>query len=351
MDKDAETIALVDWAALSNWMAGQGLAPGTIENISVLGGGTQNIILKFSVGEQEFVLRRPPANLRAESNETMRREARILGALSETDVPHPRLLAACGDESVLDVAFYLMEPVVGFNPVTGMPPLHANDPAIRRDMGFALVDGAVALSRVDYKAVGLEGFGKPDNYLARQVERWRSQLEKYERYQGWPGPSELPDVDAVTAYLDQNQPPDFKPGIIHGDYSIGNVMYRNDGPQLAAIIDWELATIGDPLLDLGWIVATWRGEPPVDLDVLVVDPWEGFPSGDELIAHYAKQTDRDMRHIDWYIVLACYKLGIILEGTYARACAGKDPMATGLSLHDTAQKLFRRALHRINSLS
>ena len=271
-----------------------------------------------------------------------------MSALSETDVPHPRLLAACGNESVLGVAFYLMEPVSGFNPVTGMPPLHSNDPAIRREMGFALVDGAIALSRVDYQAVGLEGFGKPDNYLARQVERWRSQLEKYERYEGWPGQSELPDVDAVTAYLDENQPHDFKPGIIHGDYSIGNVMYRNDGPQLAAIIDWELATIGDPLLDLGWIVATWRGEQPVDLDVLVVDPWDGFPSGDELIAHYAKQTDRDMSHINWYIVLACYKLGIILEGTYARACAGKDPMATGLALHGTAQKLFRRALHRIN---
>jgi aminoglycoside phosphotransferase (APT) family kinase protein len=340
---------LVDWEKLDEWMEAQGIAVGPVGNNQLLGGGTQNVIVRFTKGDRDFVLRRPPPNPRPESNETMRREARMLAALGGTDVPHPRLLGACGDESVLGVAFYLMEPVEGFNPVNGLPPLHAGDPAIRRAMGFALVDGAAALGRVDYRAVGLEGFGKPENYLGRQVDRWNSQLQGYSRFDGWPGPSELPGIEAVTAYLAQNCPTSFKPGILHGDYSIGNVMYRNDGPELAAIIDWELTTIGDPLLDLGWIIATWRGEAPVDLDVLVVDPWDGFPTGDEMIAHYAAQTDRDMTSIDWYIVLACYKLGIILEGSYARACAGKDPIPVGLSLHDTAQKLFRRALHRIQS--
>lgn len=349
MTPASDSAALVDWAKLGDWMEAQGIAAGPVSDILPLGGGTQNVIVRFAKGGKSFVLRRPPPNPRSESNETMRREARMLGALAQTDVPHPRLLRACGDESVLGVAFYLMEPVEGFNPANGLPALHAGNPAIRRAMGFALVDGAAALGRIDYRAVGLEGFGKPEKYLERQVDRWHSQLLGYSRYDGWPGPSELPGVEEVTAYLAQNCPPSFKPGIIHGDYSIGNVMYRNDGPELAAIIDWELTTIGDPLIDLGWIIATWRGEAPVDLDVLVVDPWDGFPTGDELIAHYAAQTDRDMTNIDWYIVLACYKLGIILEGSYARACAGKDPMAVGLSLHDTAQKLFRRALHRIQS--
>jgi aminoglycoside phosphotransferase (APT) family kinase protein len=338
----------IDLGALGDWMDLQGLDKGPITNVTPLTGGTQNVILRFSKGARSFVLRRPPSNPRAESNETMRREARVLSALAGTPVPHPPLIAACGDESVLGVAFYLMEPVEGFNATSvRLPPLHAADPAVRRQMGFAIVDGAAALGRVDYKAVGLEGFGKPDNYLARQVERWRSQLTGYARYEGWPGASGLPGVDAVAQYLESHCPTDFAPGIIHGDYSLGNVMYRNDGPGLAAIIDWELATIGDPLIDLGWLLATWRGVPPVDLSVLVVDPWEGFPGADELVSHYAAQSDRDLSAIDWYVVLACFKLGIILEGTFARACAGRDPMETGLSLHDTASKLFRRALHRI----
>jgi len=345
----SDVALLVDWARLGSWMKAEGIADGPIDNILPLGGGTQNVIIKFTQDGKDFVLRRPPPNPRPESNETMRREARMLGALASTDVPHPRLLGTCDDEAVIGVAFYLMEPVEGFNPVVGLPAYHAADPAVRRAMGFALVDGAAALGRVDYRAVGLEGFGKPDNYLERQVDRWHSQLQSYSRYAGWPGPTELPGVAEVTDYLTQNRPAGFKPGILHGDYSLGNVMYRNAGPELAAIIDWELTTIGDPLLDLGWIIATWRGEAPVDLDVLVVDPWEGFPAGDELIAHYSAQTDRDMSHINWYIVLACYKLAIILEGSFARACAGKDPMPVGRSLHGTAQKLFRRALSRIQT--
>jgi aminoglycoside phosphotransferase (APT) family kinase protein len=124
-------------------------------------------------------------------------------------------------------------------------------------------------------------------------------------------------------------------------------MFRLDGPQLAAIVDWELTTIGDPLLDLGWILATWRGDDGNELDTVVIEPWEGFPSADELVARYVQGSDRDVSAMDWYVVLACYKLGIILEGTYARACAGAAPMATGQRLHTHAVHMFRRALLRI----
>jgi aminoglycoside phosphotransferase (APT) family kinase protein len=333
---------------LARWMDGRALGRGPIEDLGTIGGGgTQNIVLSFVRAGRRYVLRRPPPTPRPESNETMRREARVLGALAGSDVPHPALIAACGHEDVLGTTFYLMEPVEGFTATVGLPPLHAGSAAIRRAMGFALVDGAASLGRVDYIAAGLEGFGKPDKYLARQVARWQSQLDSYARFDGWPGVDELPGLSRVAAYLDRNCPTSFEPGIIHGDYSLGNVMFRNDGPELAAIVDWELTTIGDPLIDLGWILATWRGEDGVDLDVLVVDPWDGFPTGEELIAHYGRQTDRDLAAIDWYIVLACYKLGIILEGTFARACAGRDPRDVGDKLHDTAQKLIRRALNRI----
>ena len=338
----------VDWGKLEDWMYLQGFERAPVQNAQLLAGGTQNVILRFDMAGRSFVLRRPPLAVRKESNNTMRREARVLRALSTTAVPHPRLIAACEDEEPLGYAFYLMEPVAGFNATSGpLPAFHAGHPDIRHAMGLALVDGAATLAEVDYLDVGLAEFGKPDNYLERQVTRWRSQLEGYAQYDGWPGMAALPGVEAIGQYLEANRPPSFEPGIIHGDYSLGNVMFEHDSPRLAAIIDWELATIGDPLIDLGWLLATWNGVPPVDLSVLVVEPWEGFPSADELIEHYAKRSTRDLSHIGWYAVLACYKLGIILEGTFARACAGLDPMEMGQRLHDTAERLFRRALYRI----
>lgn len=339
--------AELDFAALTAWMDGQGLERGPIERVEALTGGTQNRVLRFTKGGRVFILRCPPPNPRPESNMTMLREARVLGALAGTAVPHAGLIASCSDEAVLGFAFYLMEPVDGFNPVNGLPALHAADPAIRRAMGFAFVDGAAALARIDHVAVGLEDFGRPDNYLERQTARWRTQLEGYAKHDGWPGQAELPGLDRISAYLETHRPATFRPGLLHGDYLLGNVMFRNDGPELAAIIDWELATIGDPLIDLGWLLATWRGVPPEDLPVLVVEPWDGFPGADELVERYRAQSDRDLSAIDWYFVLACYKLGIILEGTFARACAGRDPMDQGRKLHQTAITLFRRALHRI----
>lgn len=337
----------IDPARLSTWMVAQGFSNAPITDVTRLAGGTQNLLYRFIKGGRPFVLRRPPIVPVASSNDTMRREARVLGALAESEVPHPRLLAACGDESVVGVAFYLMEAVEGFNATVALPELHSNSAAIRRDMGFALVDGIAALGRVDYRAVGLENFGKADNYLERQVERWRGQLASYGKYVGWPGAGGLPDVERIARFLDAHRPSSFQAGILHGDYHLANVMFDTHSARLAAIIDWELSTIGDPLLDLGWVLATWRGDDGNELDGLVVEPWEGFPSADELIARYAQGSGRDLSAIGWYTVLACYKLAIIIEGTYARACAGQAPVATGERLHRHAIHLLQRALLRI----
>ncbi len=337
----------VDLAAVAAWMDGQGLGSGPLEDAVLLAGGTQNILLKFSRSGRPYVLRRPPPHLRANSNETMRREARVLAAIAGTDVPHPGLIAACGDETVIGAAFYLMEPIDGFNPTTGLPPLHAGSEAIRHRMGLSLVEGIAALGALDYRALGLEGFGKPDNYLERQVARWKAQLDSYAEFDGWTGPAEIPGVDKVAAWLDAHRPSSFQPGIIHGDYHLANVMYRHDSGDLAAIVDWELTTIGDPLLDLGWLMATWpEGETPAP-GAVGVQPWTGFPTADELVEHYRPRTTRDLSTLDWYAVLACYKLGIILEGTHARACAGRAPKATGDRLHATTLGLFQRALRWI----
>jgi aminoglycoside phosphotransferase (APT) family kinase protein len=336
----------VDLDKLAEWMDQQGLPRGPIEDPTLLGGGTQNILLRFTRGGRAFVLRRPPLHLRKNSDETMRREARVLAALADTDVPHPRLIAACPATDVLGASFYLMEPIAGFNPTTGLPEPHRSDPAIRRAMGFELVDAAVALGGVDYLAVGLDGFGKPEGYLERQVERWRSQLASYSELAGYPGP-EIPDVERVASWLDRNRPAPSPPGIIHGDYHLANVLFAPDGPRLAAIVDWELSTIGDPLLDLGWLLATWPDPAGSPMTAAGVTPWEGFPTAAELVERYGRGSSRDLSAIDWYAVLACYKLGIILEGTHARACAGKADHATGDMLHNATVALFERALRLI----
>ena len=336
--------ALVDLDRLQGWMDAQGLGRGPIEHPEPLAGGTQNVLLRFSRDGRSYVLRRSPRSPRGDGNVTNRREARVLGALATTDVPHPRLIAACTSEDVLGAAFYLMEPITGFNASVGLPALHAGDPAIRRRMGFALADGALALGRVDHVALGLADFGKSDGFLERQVPRWRALLESYRDYKGWPGPTEIPGIDAVADWLTAHRPQQFTPGIIHGDYHISNVMFRNDGPELAAIVDWELATIGDPLLDMGWIMATWPGPDGRTVSETGVTPWDGFPTIEDMVAHYRAGSTRDTSQMLWYGVLGCYKLGLILEGTHARACAGAASRATGDRLHESCIRLFRRAL-------
>jgi aminoglycoside phosphotransferase (APT) family kinase protein len=346
----ADEVEGVDLARLAAWMDDQGLPSGPIQDVERLGGGTQNVLLRFTRGGRGWVLRRPPLHKRARSDETMRREARVLAALRGSEVPHPALLAACPDPEVLGAAFLLMEPVRGFNPATGLPPLHAGDPAVRHRMGLAMVDAIAALGCLDYREVGLEGFGRPEGYLERQVARWRAQLESYGELEGYPGPA-IPGVEEVARWLEANRPRDLAPGILHGDFHLANVLFDPGGPELAALVDWELATIGDPLLDLGWLLATWpdaEGRGPGAVGV-GIRPWEGFPGARELVARYAERSPRDLAAIAWYEVLACYKLGIILEGTHARACAGKAPKATGDALHATTLGLFERARARIRT--
>ena len=142
---------------------------------------------------------------------TMCREARVLRAIAGSDVPHPGFIAGCDHEDVLGAVFYLMEPVEGFNPSTGLPALHAGSDGIRHEMGLRMAEAIAALGELDYRAIGLEGFGKPEGYLERQVPRWLGQLESYSALEGYPGP-EIPELDAVSKWLEQNLPTDFRPG-------------------------------------------------------------------------------------------------------------------------------------------
>lgn len=325
-------------------MDAQGLGEGPLEGLAPVTGGTQNIMVRFSRSGESYVLRRGPQHLRPRSNDQIRREFRVLEALRHTAVPHPRLIATCDDEDVLGGAvFYLMEPVDGFNASVELPALHAGDAGVRHEMGLQMADALATLGEVDHEAVGLASLGKPDGFLERQVARWLGELASYDAFPEYDGP-DIGPVDDVARWLERRLPSSYRPGIIHGDFHAANVMFSRTGPELAAVVDWEMCTIGDPLLDLGWLLATWElpGAPQEFAGELVRAG--GLATADELVERYASRSSRPVDDIDWYVVLACFKLGIVLEGSYARALAGKAPMEIGERLHTTTVRLFERAV-------
>lgn len=332
-----------DLDKLAAWMTVRGLGEGPPENVTAISGGTQNILLKFERSGRPYVFRRGPQHLRPVSNKVILRETRVLAALAGTDVPHPRLIAVCEDTEVLgDAVFYLMDPVDGFNAGEGLPHPHAEDPEMQFAMGLSMADALARLGAVDHVAVGLADFGKPDGFLERQVPRWLSELESYSGFDNYAGP-DIGDVTGVAAWLRENTPTRWLPGIMHGDYHAANVMFSHTGPDVVAIVDWEMCTIGDPLLDLGWMLATWRypGQDGVLGNPLMDAP--GLAAPDDLVNRYAANSTRDLSNIRWYAVLACFKLGIILEGSHARAVAGLAPPEVGDQLHTATVRLFERA--------
>lgn len=339
----------VDLDALARWMSEQGLGDGPLQDVAAVTGGTQNVMLRFTRSGRPYVLRRGPRHLRPRSNAVILRETNVLAALAGSDVPHPRLIATCEDVSVLgDAVFYLMEPIEGFNAGEGLPELHAGNPEVRYGMGLSMADALARLGAVDHAAVGLSDFGKPDGFLERQVPRWLSELESYQEYDGYPGP-DIPGIAEVSGWLEKHRPTQWTPGIMHGDYHAANVMFSLTGPDVAAIVDWEMCTIGDPLLDLGWLLATWRQSDGSSVFSHALGGTDGLASTDDLLERYAANTTRDLSSITWYTVLACFKLGIVIEGTLARACAGKAEQAVGDLLHAATVHLFERALTMIDA--
>jgi aminoglycoside phosphotransferase (APT) family kinase protein len=325
---------LLDLGKLNAWIEGRTDVPGSgpLTGARKLVGGLANAVFMIERGGQSIVLRRPPKHLRPNSNETILREARLLKALGATQVPHPRFYAVCDDDSVIGAYFYLMEPIEGFSPIGQLPGEYGTNPAWRRTMGEELVRAAASLGSVDYKAVGLEDFGKPNDWHERQVERWRWQLEGYAETPGY-NPADLPHFDEVGRWLKDNLPSDRRIGIIHGDFQFPNLMFSLKAPKVSGIIDWEIGTLGDPMLDFAWILTSWfeEGDPPGKKPM--VEPWDGFPTRAELIRLYGELSGRDMSATPWFFALACYKLSVLLEGTVARAKAGKVPADVGEQVH------------------
>jgi aminoglycoside phosphotransferase (APT) family kinase protein len=300
---------------LARWLDDEGVVGvGERPVVERLTGGSQNELFSVSRGEQRGVLRMPPPTADESRVDGLRRELRLVRALAGTDVPHAELIAGESTGDVLGMPFYLMRAVDGWSPAGTWPEPFDKDPQARRGLAFELVDGIAKLSRVDWRARGLEGFGRPEKFHERQVDRWLTFLGAY-RFRALPG------LDEAAEWLRHNQPARYEPGIMHGDYQFANVMYAHGTPaRLAAIIDWEMTTVGDPLLDLAWALLGWDGEEPRE-DGFYVDV-SGMPRRSELLAHYERVSGRSTADIDYYLVLANWKLGVVLEKSYAALMGG-----------------------------
>ncbi|WP_330255123.1 phosphotransferase family protein [Nocardia sp. NBC_00565] len=313
-------IAALDIARLGRWLDGIGVpGDGAAPVVERLTGGSQNELYTVSRAGERAVLRMPPRGADAARVSGLHRELRLLGALKGTDVPHAELIAGDAAGEVLGMPFYLMREIDGWSPAATWPTPFDRDPQRRRELAFALVDGIARLARVDWRARGLDGFGRPEQFHDRQVDRWLAFLSPY-RFR------ELPGLDAAADWLRRHWPAGYEPGIMHGDYQFANVMYHHGTPaRLAAIIDWEMTTVGDPLLDLAWALLGWDGEQPRQ-DGFYIDV-SGMPGRSELLAHYEQVSGRSTADIDYYLVLANWKLAVVLEKSYAALVRGEavDP--------------------------
>ena len=320
---------MIDVERLGAWMDSKGLpGAGAPIECSFVSGGSQNEIYEIRRGDLHGALRIPPPPAPANRDEGILREWRIIEALDGTDVPHTAAIAMSDDPSVLGRTFYIMGFVDGWSPM-GMvdhkwPAPFDSDLEARRGLSLQLAEGIALLSRVDWKARGLEGLGRPDGFHERQVDRWTT---FFERIKG----RELPGIEVASAWLRSHRPIDYIPGIMHGDYQFANVMFRNGAPaRLAAIVDWEMGTVGDPKLDLGWMVQGWPEETntPEAAESSYVD-LTGMPNRSEVLEHYAKVSGRQVDDIDYYIILAKWKLAIVLEQGFQRAADDEKLLAFG----------------------
>jgi aminoglycoside phosphotransferase (APT) family kinase protein len=284
-----------------------------------IGEGHSNVTYLIGRPGIELVLRRPPRPPLPPSAHDVLREARLLGALADTPARVPDVLAICEDPALIGCPFYVMERIEGEVIVSSVRPA-LDTPAERRRIGEELIDALVEIHEVDWRAVGLEGFGKPTGYLERQLRRF-SGLWELNRTR------EIKAVEHVGKWLAERMPASGPATIVHGDFRLGNTMFATRPPaQLVAVLDWEMATIGDPLADLGYLCMMWaeRGDPEGGMRQHLggVTRREGFPTRAELIACYEQRTGRSMRDLRWYTTLALWKSVVFMEGNYKRAISG-----------------------------
>ncbi|MDT4983774.1 MAG: hypothetical protein QOF95_1264 [Pseudonocardiales bacterium] len=332
----------LDLSALTGWLdaAHPGLRQGELSG-EVIAGGKSNLTYRVSDGVTTWALRRPPLAHVLPTAHDMVREYRVISALAGTAVPVATAVELCEDRDVLGAPFYLMDFVDGV--VLDRP-----DALARLDKGTAratcdqLMDTLVALHEVDPADVGLSDFGRPEGFLARQVKRWHGQ---------WQASQTEPraQLGQVVERLSATLPEQSAPAIVHGDYRLTNVMFSPDFSRIAAVVDWEMATLGDPLTDVGLLVVYRTLSANDDFGMPPMDPADGFLTAEEMVARYAAGTPRDLSTLDWYIGFGYFKLAVVAEGIHHRFLQGQT-VGTGFDQVGAAvPRLLDAALHSLRN--
>lgn len=313
-----------DTGRFSNWLGSETGRDGDLSIAPMRGGGSCEMFTLEQAGER-FVIRRAPVAAVSNTAHNVSREFQIIDALSGSNVRVPELLASCEDKSIIGAPFYIMRYVDGEVIRRRLPEQYVASPETQPVIGEEMIDSLAELHAFDWRGTTLETLAKPERFLERQVQRWMSQLEEYRS-------RELVGVDEVANWLEANRPKDGDLTVMHGDYKIDNTMYSKSlPPRVLTIVDFEMTTVGDPLIDLAWCMIFW---PEQDNLIAIASPGSaGGMSAEycqppsELIQRYAQRTGRDLSDFQWYQAFAAWKLGIVLEASYAKFLSGdsKNP--------------------------
>ena len=336
-----------DEAALTRWVAGR--VPGSDLPLTVLqfarGKANLTYLLRFGegAGAVEYVLRRPPLGPVAPGSHDMAREYRVLSTLWQAFPYAARAYAFCDDESIVGAPFFVMERKHGIVVQGTVPAVFGGgeDPAANRSLSTAVVDTLAEFHAVDPASAGLGDLGRPDGFLRRQVDGW---IERWHRAKH----EENPLADELAAWLSAGMPEQGEVSLLHNDWRLDNMAVAEDDPgRCVAVYDWDMATRGDPLADLGTLMAVWydEGEMPASLNPMpTLTP--GFMSRDEAIARYAERSGRDLARVDWYVVFGTFKLAVVLQQIYIRWLRGQTRDERFAVMGEGARRLFELAGER-----
>ncbi|MFT4008687.1 MAG: phosphotransferase family protein [Nocardioidaceae bacterium] len=325
----------LDIDRIGQWLAANVADAEADVTATLIEGGKSNLTYIVTDGQRDWIVRRPPLGHVLATAHDMAREYRVMTALRDTSVPVPRTLGLCEDTSVIGAPFYVMQRCPG-SPYRFAEELEALGTERTRAISERLVDTLAKLHAVDPTEVGLGDFGRPEGYLGRQVKRWKTQLDASHS-------RDLPLADELFRRLAANIPTESAGGIVHGDYRLDNVLV--DGhDQITAVLDWEMATLGDPLADLALMLVYGRMATGDDRSVSTANLAPGFLSEDEIVARYAAGSERDLSQFGFYLGLAAFKLAAIIEGIYYRHLQGQTVGAGFESVGDGTETLLQVGL-------
>lgn len=305
--------------------------------------GHSNLTYSVQIGEQEFVLRRPPFGANIKSAHDMAREYRILSHLYPVYKRVPRPVLYCDDESIIGAPFYLMERVQGIILRAKPPPGLNLTPTVMRNLAQATVDNLAAIHALDYNAAGLGDLGKPQGYVMRQVRGW---TERYLHAKT----DEIPEMERVATWLAEHLPAESGAALIHNDYKYDNLVLDPNDLTIRAVLDWEMATIGDPLMDLGTMLGYWvEANDPEELRAMAfcLTTLPGNLTREEIVQRYAQVSGRDVSQIQFYYVYALFKIAVIVQQIYARWKRGYTQDARFANLINGVRVLAHTAMRQI----